>query len=145
MLRSFVRIAAVAVMLSSAGASTLPPDLARAAKEFDEAQMHNDGKALQRLLADDYLLANGHGGIENKAQFIADYMAPGFHLDPYVVREPIERVWNDGAVLGGVVTFSGTDGGKRFQVELRFADVWAKRNGKWQVMYTGAIHLPAKP
>lgn len=144
MFRCFVRLAAAAAMLASASAATLPPDLAKAAKAFDEAQMHSDGKALQQLLADDYMLANGHGGVEDKAQFIADYTAPGFHLDPYVVHEPVERVWNEGAVLGGVVTLSGTDAGKRFQVDLRFADVWAKRNGKWQVVYTGAIHLPVK-
>ncbi len=145
MLRSIVRVVAVALTLSSAYATGLPPDLAHAAQDFDQAQMHSDGKALRQLLADDYLLATGHGTVENKAQFIADYTAAGFHLDPYVVREPIERVWNDGAVLGGVVTFSGIDGGKRFKVDLRFADVWAKRNGRWQVVYTGAIHLPAKP
>jgi len=28
------------------------------------------------------------------------------------------------------------DGGKPFAVKLRFADIWAKRNGKWQVIYT---------
>ena len=29
-------------------------------------------------------------------------------------------------------------------VKLRFADIWAKRNGKWQVIYTHVSRPPAK-
>jgi hypothetical protein len=131
--------------LVSAGAAPLPDDLARAAKEFDDAQMHRGGEALSRLLADDYVLVNSRGLVENKANFIADYTAAGFNLAPYIVREPIERVWGDGAVLGGLVTLSGTSDGKPFRVDIRFADIWAKRNGKWQVIYTGATRAAVQP
>jgi len=34
--------------------SDLPPDLAKAALAYDEAQLRNDGPELNRLLADDY-------------------------------------------------------------------------------------------
>ncbi len=119
-----------------AHASPLPPDLAKAVADYDAAQIKGDGAELKRLLADDYTLVNSGGSIENKAQLIADYTAPGYKLDPFVVKEPIERVWADGAVMGGIATLSGTDGGKHFEVTLRFADIWAKRHGTWQVIYT---------
>jgi hypothetical protein len=35
-----------------------------------------------------------------------------------------------------IADFSGLDGDKRFEVALRFADVWAKHHGVWQVIYT---------
>jgi hypothetical protein len=38
----------------------------------------------------------------------------------------------------------GVDSGKPFAVTLRFADIWAKRNGKWQVIYTHVSRPPAK-
>ncbi|MDE2266092.1 MAG: nuclear transport factor 2 family protein [Alphaproteobacteria bacterium] len=136
-------VALVLVVGQMLGAG-LPPDLARAAHDYDQAQMHNDGAALNRLLADDYTLVNSRGIVETKAQFIADSTAPGFHVDPFVVREPIEKIWNDGAVLGGLVLAGGTDGGKRFSVPLRFADIWAKRNGRWQVVYTGVTRAADK-
>ena len=119
-----------------AHASPLPPDLAKAVADYDAAQIKGDGAELKRLLADDYTLVNSGGSIEDKAQLIADYTAPGYKLDPFVVKEPIERVWADGAVMGGIATLSGTDGGKHFEVTLRFADIWAKRHGVWQVIYT---------
>ena len=136
MRRMAIAMAAAAV-IGAASAAGLPPDLAQAAKDYDQAQMHNDRAALERLLADDYTLLNSRGEVETKAQFIAESTAPDFHLDPYVVRDPVERVWKDGAVLGGVVTLSGTDAGSPFTAALRFADVWAKRGGRWQVVYTG--------
>lgn len=141
------RLASAAVLMFAvhAGAAGLPADLAEAAKAFDQAQMHHGGKALQRLLADDYVLVNSRGQVSGKAQFIKDYSDPGFRLDPYVVREPIERVWGDGAVLGGLVTMKGTNDGKAFNVDIRFADIWARRNGQWQVVYTGATRASANP
>jgi Domain of unknown function (DUF4440) len=114
----------------------LPSDLARAVAAYDAAQINGDGAELRRLLAEDYTLVNSSGETESKAQLIADYTAPGYKLDPFAVREPIEKVWADGAVMGGVATLSGIDGGKRFEVTLRFADIWAKRRGIWQVIYT---------
>ncbi|MBU6299506.1 MAG: nuclear transport factor 2 family protein [Alphaproteobacteria bacterium] len=134
-------VALVLVVGQMLGAE-LPPDLAQAAKQYDRAQMHNDGAALNRLLADDYILVNSHGVVETKAQFIAESTAPGFHLDPFTVRESIVKVWSDGAVLGGLVLASGADGGKKFRVLLRFADIWVKRNGRWQVVYTGVTRAP---
>ena len=84
----------------TATAVPLPPDLAKAVADYDAAQIHGDGAALQRLLAEDYTLVNSSGETESKAQLIADYTAPGYKLDPFTVREPIEKVWADGAVMG---------------------------------------------
>ena len=126
-----------ALMIGSlANAADLPADLAKAVKEYDEAQIHADKAALQRLVADDYTLVNSSGRIQSKAELIADYTAPGYKIEPFEIQQPIEKAWSDGAVMGGIVDLRGVDGGKPFAVKLRFADIWAKRNGKWQVIYT---------
>lgn len=124
-------------------AAGIPADLARAVKDYDDAQIKGDRPALQRLIADDYTLLNSAGKIEDKAKLIADYTAPGFELEPFVVREPVEKVWADGAVMGGIATLRGVDGGQKFEVTLRFSDIWAKRNGVWQVIYTHVSRVPA--
>jgi hypothetical protein len=127
---------------SVAVASDIPADLAKAVHDYDQAQVKGDRAELQRLVADDYVLLNSAGRIENKARLIADYTAAGFRLDPFVVREPIEKVWSDGAVMGGIATISGVEGGKPFKVTLRFSDIWAKRNGTWQVIYSHVSRPP---
>jgi ketosteroid isomerase-like protein len=129
-------LSAMLVLVSVANAADLPADLAKAVKDYDAAQIHGDKAQLQRLVADDYTLVNSSGRIQTKAELIADYTAPGYKIEPFEIQQPVEKVWSDGAVMGGVVDLRGMDGGKPFAVKLRFADIWAKRNGKWQVIYT---------
>lgn len=134
-----MRIAAAAVLAMLAPpafAAPLPADLDAAAKAYDAAQLTGDRAALERLLADDYVLVNSGGVTETKAQFVKDLTDPNVRQDPFVIDKPLERVWADGAMLGGVTTLSGTDHGVRFHQRMRFADVWARRNGRWQVVYT---------
>lgn len=137
-------LAAIALLAATpAIAAKLPADLAKAAAAFDQAQIDGDRAALERLLADDYVLVNSRAVVCGKAEQIRDNTAPGFKLDPFVVRESVERVWANGAVLGGLVELSGLDGGKPFKATLRFADIWAKRQGVWRVVYTEVTRPPA--
>ena len=138
-----VTLLALPVAASAAAPiAEMPADLRSAAHAFDAAQMHNDGAALARLLADDYLLVNSSGATESKADFIRDYTAPGFTLDPFTIEQPVEKIWADGAVMGGLVTLKGMSDGKPYEARLRFADIWAKRGGRWQVIYTQASRVP---
>jgi hypothetical protein len=124
----------------------LPADLASAAADYDRAQVKGDEALLNRLLADDYHLVNGAGQVESKEQFVSESIDPAFRLEPFVVENPIETVWTDGAVLAGEVHLKGQDHGKPFSAHLRFADIWRKRNGVWQVVFTEVTRLaPDKP
>ena len=134
---------ALAPVASAGDHSQLPRDLASAAAAYDRAQVQGDGPALSRLLADDYVLVNSGAKVETKAQFIADSTTPGDTLKPFTVEDEVVRVWTDGAVLGGAVTLEGVSGGQAFKARLRFADVWARRDGRWQVVFTQVTKIPA--
>ncbi|MBW8815139.1 MAG: nuclear transport factor 2 family protein [Caulobacterales bacterium] len=133
----------LSALILAAAAAALPTDLAQAVHDYDVAQVKSDKAALERLLAPDYQLANSSGKVETKDEFIADQLAPGYKLNPFTVEAPIERVMGDVALMGGVADLSGTDGGKAFSVRLRFLDVWQKRDGRWQVVFTQAGRVPA--
>jgi hypothetical protein len=144
MLKKSLAIVTVCLLFACAvRAAELPADLAKAVKDYDHAQVEGNRSELQRLVADDYTLLNSSGRIQTKAELIADYTTPGYKIEPFEVLEPVEKVWSDGAVMGGLVHLKGVDGGKPFAVTLRFADIWAKRNGKWQVIYTHVSRPPA--
>jgi hypothetical protein len=130
------------LLLLLAAASEVPPDLAAAVVAYDKAQVDSNKAELERWLADDYLLINSSGKTETKSQLIADYTAPGFDLEPFTIEQKVEKVWGDGAIMGGIATIRGTDGGQRYEVRLRFADIWAKRAGRWQVVYTQVAKAP---
>jgi hypothetical protein len=123
-------------------AAAIPADLAAAVHAYDKAQIDGNRAELERWVADDYVLVNSSGKVEDKAKLIADYTTPGFDLEPFTVEQPVEKVWGDGAVMGGIATIRGTSDGQRFEMRLRFADIWAKRNGRWQVIYTQVAKAP---
>jgi hypothetical protein len=121
----------------------VPADLAKAAADFDLGQVKGDAAILKRVLADDYLLLNSQDKREDKAQFIADCTVQGFTMEPFAIDDQVIMVWADGAVLGGAVTMKGMSEGKPYSVRIRFSDIWAKRGGKWQVIYTHANRVGA--
>jgi len=135
----------VAVLLPAACrviATELPPDLAKAMRDYDRANIGSDIPSLERLFADDYVLVNSDASVENKQQAIADFRVPGFRIDPYVLTETMQKAWDGGAVIGGIVQLSWTQGGKRQQRRIRIAHVWAKRHGEWQMTYTQVTRVP---
>jgi hypothetical protein len=114
----------------------LPQGLAAAATAYDIAQFKKDRAGLDRWLASDYVLAGTGGQNFNKTQAITDALAPGRKTTYVAVNVQTRRVWPNGAVLGGMVDARGTDHGKPFGIRARFVDVWAKRQGRWQVVFT---------
>ena len=131
----------IAALLAAASVA-LPADLAKAAHDYDQAQVKSDRAELERLIADDYQLHNSGGQVQDKASFIADQVAPGYKLEPFVIEEKVEKVMGDTAILGGVAQARGTSGGEPYNVRLRFIDVWAKRGGRWVVVFSQATRAP---
>jgi ketosteroid isomerase-like protein len=144
--RSVVRglaAALTALCAVPARGGDLPADLAAAVKAYDQATVHSDIPALDRLVADDYVLVNSDASVENKRQYLADFNLPGFKIDPYVREQTMEKVWGDAAVVGGVVHLSWTQDGKHQARVLRLVYVWARRDGKWQMTYTQVTRVAA--
>ena len=123
-------------------ADELPPDLAAALSSYDRAHYESDLPRLSSLVTDDYMLVNSDASVENKEQFLADFRLPGFKIDPYTREQPINKVWESGAVTSGVVHLSWTQDGSKHTRVLRYADVWAKKNGRWLVIFSQVTRVP---
>lgn len=117
----------------------LPASLEAAAGAFDRAQSEGDRVALERLLAENFVLVNGGGRAETKSQYVADLTDPDVRENPLEILERNQSLWAGGAVLGGLATLSGTDHGVRFSARIRFANVWALKDGRWRVVYSHTI------
>lgn len=123
----------------------LPPDLGAAATAYDLAQFRSDRSELERLLADDYTLAGSNGENRTKVEDIADAVTPGRKTTYVAISKQVRKVWSNGAVLGGIVDAKGFDHGKAFVMRARFVDIWAKLNGRWQVIFTQINDAPLQP
>jgi hypothetical protein len=122
--------------------AALPADLAKAAADYDLAQVHKDLPALTRLIADDYVLVNSDSTVQRKPAVLVDHRMPSFKIDPFVVKDPTLTVWGDGAVIGGLVDLGWTLDGKHQRRLIRLANTWARRDGEWKVIYTQVTRAP---
>jgi len=136
--QTLLKVIGAALVLSvlPALAAELPADLAVAVEEFDRAQFTNDVETLGRLFSDDYVLVNSDASVEDKKQALADFVAPGFKMEPYAMEEPVRQVSSDAAVLAGVVRLRWTQDGKQNTRTVRMVHVWMKRDGRWQATFT---------
>jgi len=124
--------------------SELPKDLAAAATAYDVAQFKSDRTELERLLADDYVLAGTNSRNHTKAEYLSEATASRGTGKTVVISEQVSRAWPNGAVLAGVVDASETVDGKRTSIKARFVDIWAMRNGRWQVIFTQIDKVPGR-
>jgi hypothetical protein len=84
---------------------------------------------------------NSNASVENKAQFLADFNLPGFKIDPCVIEQPVQKVWGNAAVMGGLVRLSWTQDGN-----IRHACCAWPRSGRnasrWRATYTQVTRGP---
>jgi ketosteroid isomerase-like protein len=133
---------AATAIASPAGSAAMPQDLARAVAAYDTATVSSDVARLDAIVRDDYLLVNSDMSVQRKASYLADFKAAGFKIDRYRLSDPILIVRADSALTGGHVHLSWTQGGQRFDRNLRIIHFWVKDRGRWQLAYTQLTRQP---
>jgi ketosteroid isomerase-like protein len=118
------------------GTVQLPPDLAKAIKEYEQATFRNDIVVLGDLVAENYMLVNSDSTVQDKQSYLADFTVPGFRLDPFVMEELVLKFWGNTALTAGRLHLVWTQDGKRQNRLVRIAHVWAKDGGPWRLTYT---------
>lgn len=113
----------------------LEHSLVQAMRDYDAAQLHGDRAELERLVAPDYLIVRP-GGLGDRASLIHNVAGPGVKTDPFTIMRPFTRNFGSTVIAGGWCDLHGTENGKAWAQKTRFADVWTKRHGRWQVVMT---------
>ena len=103
-------------------------------KEFNAALMHADSKAVEAMIADDMVLTNPDGAVTHKSEEVESLRSGDEKLDSVDLSDV--RVLDLGpvAVVTGKLVEKGRYKTTDVSGEYRFTDVWAKRNGKWQLV-----------
>ena len=136
-------LTAVAPLLIAA-APTPETDVKAAARAFDQAQLSGDRAALERMVADDFLMIDGAGQKNDRKEFIAGWTSPGTTYEPLVIHDPVYvPLGPTAALVGGRVELKGAENGKPFVSRFHFSDVFAWRDGRWQVVFVQVTRTPA--
>jgi ketosteroid isomerase-like protein len=103
-----------------------------------EAMVNGDVQALDEILADDLIYTHTTARLDTKASFI-DAVKTGKSNYKSVDREGVEvKNLGDTAVVTGHAKFHVGDN----KFAARFIDVYAKRNGAWQMVAWQSTRVP---
>ena len=86
-------------------------------------------------LADNITLYSPIGTTSSKSELIVQ-MGPGGtdRILSYEIIKPVIHIYGKTATASGVVKYDALRQGKEFSALTRFLDVWAYRDGRWQLL-----------
>ena len=106
--------------------------------ELDRQRMaamgSRDIPALNRLIADDLIYIHSSARVDTKATLIGAMESGATVYRSVVPSEVTAQDLGDAVVLTGVAAIEVTSGGNAMSFRVRFADVYAKRAGSWQMV-----------
>jgi uncharacterized protein (TIGR02246 family) len=111
-------------------------------REGMEAYQKKDTAAMERILADDFMLVDGDGKTINKATAIAEVKSGEYKIESFTLDPVKVRVFGDVAVATTGDTEKSTYKGKDSSGRYVWMSVYAKRNGRWQAVATQVARVP---
>jgi ketosteroid isomerase-like protein len=134
----------------SPGLGASPQDDARAVSaldtEYQAAVKGNDAAAMDRILADDFVLVTGRGKVFTKTDLLEEARKKSTVYEKQDELEQKVRVWGDTAVVTALLWIKGVSDGKPMERKLWFSDTYVRTAAGWKYVFGQAsIALPAEP
>jgi ketosteroid isomerase-like protein len=96
---------------------------------WNEAESHNDLKALAALLAPTFVYTDAEGAFMDKPQLLASIRAS---RSSQIVNEGMKaESYGTAIVVTGAYREQGTENGKYYTHHGRFTDTWIEKDGQW--------------
>ena len=107
-----------------------------------EAMTKQDAQALDEILADDLSFTHTTARVETKAEFISS-LTSGRAKYRSVERDDVTvRQYGDTAVVTGHAKVHVDADGQGLKFQIRFIDVYAKRDDVWRMVAYQSTRLP---
>ena len=105
-------------------------------RRWADAVVHRDIVTLKSILADDLSGVDFNGAPWKKEQYLAEVRSGNFKAESATVDDMTVRASLNIAVVTGRYVEKSTYNGKDSSVNARFVEVYAKRTGRWQVVFS---------
>jgi ketosteroid isomerase-like protein len=104
------------------------------------AMISKDTASLRSCTDDDIVYIHSNGLVQDKAAFISSVSSGTIVYQQMSNKEQQVRIYKKAAVINGVVHVKGTYNGKEFEMDLRYTDVYIKKNG-WKMASWQSLKL----
>jgi ketosteroid isomerase-like protein len=125
-------------------ADPLPDEKASLAaldEQYQAAVKHNDYQAMDRILADNFVLVTGSGKTYSKKDLLEEARSGQYIYEHQEDTERSVRTWGDAAVVTAKLWEKGTNGGRPFDYTVWFSDVYIRTPQGWRYVF-GQSSLP---
>jgi ketosteroid isomerase-like protein len=113
---------------------------------YQAAVEKNDAAAMDRILADDFVLVTGSGKTQNKADLLEEARSGRVVYEYQDDSLQAVRVWGDTAVVTARLRAKGAESGKPFEYTLWFSDTYIRTAAGWRYVFGQAsLPLPKNP
>jgi ketosteroid isomerase-like protein len=119
-------------------------ELLKLENEFARAVASNDADALDRLLADDWIIVEPDGAMIDKARFLGVIRSGALSHESMESTEPRIRVYGNTALVTGLTTSKGKFMGQDFTSCERATDIFVKQSDRWQCVFTQLTRFTKK-
>jgi ketosteroid isomerase-like protein len=105
-----------------------------AVERLAQAERQGDIPALEQLLAPDYQGYDPSGRPQDRAGVLLGYAEGGVRVTTLRQSDLRVRVVGETGLVAGINVMRGQQGVEHFDFRLRFLDVYAWRDGRWQLV-----------
>ena len=110
-------------------------------KEFQQAIVENNAEAIERFIADDWIIVDADGKIIEKDEFLAVIRSGVLTHDTMRLDDPRVRIYGETGVVTGRAISAGKYMGAEFTTLERSTDVFVRIDGQWRCVLTQLTRL----
>jgi ketosteroid isomerase-like protein len=97
----------------------------------NQAILHGDVAASERMTSDDYTFITLKGEMRTKADILKGFASGSFHYESRQISDLKVRVYGSTAVVTGRSVQKGTENGKDYSGDYWFTRVYVKQKDRW--------------
>jgi uncharacterized protein (TIGR02246 family) len=120
-------------------------EVRRLEREWLDAYEQHNAAAMDRIVADNFVITQVNGTMQSKAEILADLKASRestLASSTFSTEDVQARVYGDTVILiGRVIQRNDRDGQTRI-MQSRYTDTYVKQQGRWQVVASQLTRIP---
>lgn len=129
-------------------ASKAEQEVRKLERAWLDAYERHDVKAMDAIVADDFVITFTDGAMQTKPQIMDSIKAPRNPASPslkFYTEDVKARVYGDTVILMGRVVTEYSRDGKTVKEQSRYTDTYVKRQGRWQVVASHLSNVAPSP
>jgi len=100
----------------------------------NDAIVHGDAAALERMTADDYTFVTLRGEMLTKADVVRNFRSGAAKYQSRTISDLKIRIYGNSAVVTGRAVQKGAENGKDYSGDYWFTRVYVRQDGQWKTV-----------